>query len=466
MNYVFFDTETTGTQTAFDQILQFAAIRTDAELNELDRFNIRCRLLPHIVPAPGALRVTGVTPAMLTDSALPTHYDAMRQVRARLLAWSPATFIGFNSLDFDETLLRQAFFQTLQPAYLTNTGGNRRSDAMRIAHAASIYAPESINVPMDDRGRETFRLERLAPANGYNHDAAHEAMADVEATIHMARLIREREPVIWETLDRATTKNAVRDHFAHQSMFVLTERYFGRTYSWLVTPCGQNPHYDGQLAVFDLYYDPDDYRHLSAEELVGVLSASPKVIRSVRANAQPIMMPPEAAPEGVKALAIPPDELARRTSVIEEDRDFRERVGHAQAQRFADEPPSPYVEERIYDGFPSDADQDLMVRFHEVEWPDRMGIAARLEDARVKDFAWRLIYFEEPALLPANKRAELDAWRARRMIAEEQAVPWMTVQKALQEADDLLQNAVDDEATLLSDIKDFIGALAGDVGSL
>ncbi len=46
MPYVFYDTETTGTETAFDQILQFAAIRTDDDLNEVDRFDIRCRLLP------------------------------------------------------------------------------------------------------------------------------------------------------------------------------------------------------------------------------------------------------------------------------------------------------------------------------------------------------------------------------------------------------------------------------------
>ena len=176
---MFYDTETTGTETAFDQILQFAAIKTDDDLNELDRFDIRCRLLPHIVPAPGALRVTGVTPAMLTDPDLPSHYEMIRQIRAKLLEWSPATFIGFNSIDFDENLLRQAFFQTLHPAYLTNTNGNARSDAMRVAHAVSVYAPDSISVPINDSGKQTFRLELLAPANGYNHDEAHEAMADV-----------------------------------------------------------------------------------------------------------------------------------------------------------------------------------------------------------------------------------------------------------------------------------------------
>ena len=315
MPYVFYDTETTGTETAFDQILQFAAIRTDDNLNELGRLNIRCRLLPHIVPSPGALRATTVTPAILTDPTLPSHYEAIRQIRAKLLEWSPTTFIGFNSLKFDEPLLRQALFQTLHPAYLTNTNDNARSDVMRVAHAISIYASDSIVVPTDDQGQQTFRLECLAPTNGYNHDEAHEAMADVEATIYMARLARDRAPDIWQAMDRASTKNAVKAYVAAQSMFSLTERYFGRTYSWLVTPCGQNPNYDGQLAVFDLYYDPDDYRSLSAEELVSVLNSNPKVIRSLRANSQPIMMPANMAPETVKALSVPDDELRRRVAI-------------------------------------------------------------------------------------------------------------------------------------------------------
>ena len=305
MPYVFYDTETTGTETAFDQILQFAAIRTDDSFNELERLNVRCRLLPHVVPSPGALRATRVTPAMLTDPSLPSHYEAIRQIRAKLLEWSPATFIGFNSLEFDENLLRQALFQTLHSAYLTNTNGNARSDVMRVAHAVSIYASDSIVVPTNDQGRQTFGLDRLAPANGYRHDKAHEAMADVEATIYMARLARDRALEIWQAMNRASTKDGVKEYVAAQSMFSLTERYFGRTFSWLVTPCGQNPNYDGQLAVFDLYYDPDDYRSLSAEELVSVLNASPKVILSLRANSQPVMMPANMAPETVKALSVP-----------------------------------------------------------------------------------------------------------------------------------------------------------------
>ena len=464
MPYVFYDTETTGIETAFDQIFQFAAIRTDDDLNELDRFNIRCRLLPHIVPSPEALRFTHVTPAMLTDSAFPSHYEMTRTIREKLLKWSPATFIGFNSIQFDENLLRQALFQTLHPAYLTNTNGNARSDTMRVAQAASTYAPDAIAVPTDDHGRQTFRLESLAPANGYNHDEAHVAMADVMATIYMARLIRERAPDIWQAMDRAATKNAVKEYVATESIFSLTESYFGRTYSWLVTPCGQNPEYDGQLAVFDLYFDPDDYRSLSATDLVGVLEARPKAIRCLRANSQPIMMPADAAPDSTKALQIPPDERRRRVEVIQGDPAFQVRVGQAQALRFADEEPSSYVEQRIYDGFPNAVDQALMEQFHQADWGERAALAAQIQDPRIGEFARRLIYFERLDMLPEAQSAELGAWMAKRVLTEDESVPWMTVSKALREADALLQDASGEEADLLREVKDFLYGLADRLG--
>ena len=89
MSFVFYDTETTGTNTSFDQILQFGAIRTDHELREMDRFEIRCRLLPYVVPAPGAIRTTGITVEQLTDPGLPTHYEMVRAIKAKLKEWSP-----------------------------------------------------------------------------------------------------------------------------------------------------------------------------------------------------------------------------------------------------------------------------------------------------------------------------------------------------------------------------------------
>src|SRR3989442_7225128 len=113
MALIFYDTETTGTDTFFDQILQFAATRTDEALNEIDRFEIRCRLLPHVVPAPSAVRVTAVKVSQLTDPLLPSHYEMVRTIREKLLSWPPPLFIEWNSIQFDEGLVRQALYITL-----------------------------------------------------------------------------------------------------------------------------------------------------------------------------------------------------------------------------------------------------------------------------------------------------------------------------------------------------------------
>ena len=222
MSYVFYDTETTGVTTAFSQILQFAAIRTDDDLIEIDRFEVRCRLLPHVIPSPGALLVTGISPDLLTDLDLPTHYEAICEIRAKFMEWSPSIFIGYNSIAFDEELLRQAFFQTLHPTYLTNTNGNQRSDVMRIAHSTDMYQRNTISVPLDDKGKQTFRLDRLAPINGFDHTHAHDAMADVEATLFVAKLVKERANGIWNSMRRFVNKNQVID-------YVMKEPCFRRT---------------------------------------------------------------------------------------------------------------------------------------------------------------------------------------------------------------------------------------------
>ena len=150
---------------------------------------------------------------------------------------------------------------------------------------------------------------------------------------------------------------------------------------------------------------------------------------------------------------------------IQGDPEFQARVGQAQALRFADEEPSPHVEERIYDGFPDAADQALMEQFHNVDAADRVALADRIDDPRVSEFAWRLIYFERPDLLPASKSAELNAWRAERVLAEDEAVPWMTIGKALRQADDLLANATGNEAALLQEVKDYLYETAERLGS-
>src|SRR5664280_997535 len=166
MSYIFYDTETTGKVTAFDQILQFAAIRTDAALNVVDKFDVRCRLLPYIVPSQGALLVTGTTVADITTCPL-SHFEMMRQIHAKMHRWSQSgsVFVGWNNMKFDETLLRQAYYQTLLPVYQTNTNNNGRADMMRMAQVVSACAPNCLAVPIHPDGKRAFKLGLMAAAN-------------------------------------------------------------------------------------------------------------------------------------------------------------------------------------------------------------------------------------------------------------------------------------------------------------
>ena len=162
----------------------------------------------------------------------------VRAIKAKLEQWSPAVFVGHNSMHFDEHLLRQAFYQTLHPPYLTNTNGNGRMDSLPVLQAAHLLEPGMLTVPVGDKGRPTFSLERLAPANGFDHAAAHDAVGDVEATLHLCRLVRLRAEALWSNCVRFARKAAVLDYAQPGEVFAYVGSSYGRTNICVATALG------------------------------------------------------------------------------------------------------------------------------------------------------------------------------------------------------------------------------------
>ncbi len=132
MAFILYDLETSGLHKRFDQILQFAAVRTDADLAQTHEFETKSRLMPHIVPSPQALHVTGHTLDDANSTSRLSHYSMVCEVANALASWCPGTFLGYNSIRFDEEFLRQAFYQCLHPIFLTNTKGNARADVLNL----------------------------------------------------------------------------------------------------------------------------------------------------------------------------------------------------------------------------------------------------------------------------------------------------------------------------------------------
>lgn len=466
MSFIFYDTETTGTDTAFDQILQFGAIRTDCELNELERFEIRCRLLPYVVPSPGAMRVTGVTVDQLVDPTLPSHYEMVRAIHAKLSEWSPGIFIGHNSLGFDEHLLRQALYKTLHVPYLTNTNGNCRNDSLRMVQAVARFSPNALAIPLNERGKQVFKLDQLAPANGFDHTDAHDAMGDVEATIHLCRLIAEQVPDYWSNFIRFSQKAAIAEFALEEEVFSLTDFFYGRPSSWMVTTIGPNPEYGSELLVFNLAIDPQELLGLQDDELAARLSKQPKPVRAMRTNAGPVVLAHNDAPEGLKVDAPEFEVLRNRAAKIKGAGDFSDRLIAAFLATRDEREPSIHVEEQIYDGFTSNSDQAVMDRFHEADWPERTNFIAQLSDERLRLLGQRLIYVEAPEVMSDADRLRYEMAIARRLIEDASSVPWLTLHKALEEANDMLTVAEGVERVLLADLRDFLIRRANDASAL
>ena len=456
MSFVFWDTETTGMNTAFDQILQFGAIHTDHELRELERFDIRCRLLPHVVPSPGALLTTGIGIDQLTDIALPSHYQMVRAIKSRLEEWSPALFIGHNSMRFDEHLLRQAFYQTLHPPYLTNTNGNGRLDSLAVLRAANFLEPDVLTVPASEKGRPTFSLDRLAPANGFAHDAAHDAMGDTEATLHLCRLVRERAEGVWSNCVRFARKAAVLDYAQPGEVFAFVGFSYGRAYLRMVTAIGPNPERDSDLYVFDLSYGPHELAALNDDQLHKLLAVSPKPVRRLRANAAPCILPYEDVPARVHVQLPGVEELGSRAAYVRQDGDLRQRLMAAVVEDREEREPSVHVEEQIYDSFTGPEDQALMTAFHEAEWPSRAALLGGLSDPRLQVLGERLLYTEAPEAMPAEGLGRYRADAVKRLLADEVTVPWLTLPKAIRETDELLAGLTGAEASLLKGLRDYL----------
>jgi len=402
MSFVFYDTETTGLSTRFDQVVHFAAIKTDAELREVDRYEVRSRLRSHIVPHPEALCVSGTGIHQLLDPSLPSHYEMACEIKAKLTAWTPSIFAGYNSIRFDEELLRQTFFQTLHPVYLTSLRGNGRADVMGLVLSAVASAPDSLLVPRDASGRRSFKLAEIARANGIAHFKAHHAMSDVEAALELCRRLRKAAPEAWQSFVRFSNKAAVAHFVDGEDAFVLTEFFGGDSYTSPVVLLGpQSGMVNGRLCLV-LSASTRGILNASVDELRELLLAKPSPIRRVRVNSAPVLTPLYEFEDGRFDMDINDIETLARE--VRADTALCARLISAFDSRDPQWPVSTHVEGRIYDGFPSSSDERVMERFHQVSWQERARLLDQIKDERFRVLGERLVYNEAPHALRPDQR--------------------------------------------------------------
>lgn len=428
--FVFFDTETSGSDVRHDQVLQFAAVVTDANFNEVEAVDIRSKRLPYVLPTPKALEVTRISPADLERAEM-TAFEFATDVHRRLSAWAPATFTGQNTLRFDREILRTTFWMNLLDPYVMGSRGSRELDILPVMRFIHTADPTAFRVPINpETGRFIFKLDRVAPLNGFDDGGnAHDALVDVRATVFMARLARDRRPDLFALAAACADPQRNQRLLADQRMLHhLT--YFGEPKVQQITKIADHPQNPKQVICFDLAFDPTPFLAMSAEEIQNLLFSTDTPFQVIKANAQPILMPPEID-------AIRPSEpmdretLVRRLDAIHSSHAFREACARALEINTASFERSQNVEEQLYDGFPPFADKGRMRAWHGARsWTERYAIGKTFEDPRLRQISTRLVYTNAPGVLAPAFREKIEEHILRTRLLGPDDAPWTTLQKA------------------------------------
>ena len=398
--FVFYDFETTGTSVTYAQPLQFAAIVTDENFNVLDTVDWRCRIAPHILPAPYALKVTNLAPEQVTNNNLQTAFDFAQSLYQFLEKWQPAIWIGYNTIKFDEPMLRQLFYQNLQPnIYATSMNGNSRLDVMKMVWATHNLRPGILTFPENDQGKTSFKLDQLAPANGFAHENAHDALADVEATIFILNKIKKEDPAFFDELIKTHDKEYVGSLLRSFEPVQVTMRFGGappKTYYGCY--CGTNIQNKNEIAFVDFdAIDADALVGLSDPEILEVITQSPKIIRPLRLNNAETIMRLDNPTALQRSFC---EKISRSDNLIS-------RVSSILPQRFeaVEEEGDVPVEEKIHGGFYSHYDQDVLAEFQTADWQRRQELVEQFEDKRLVQLGRRLIVFYAPHLLSEEQKS-------------------------------------------------------------
>ena len=439
-SFLFFDLETTGADPAFDRPLQFAAIRTDMALEPMGEPVVWYARVPEdCLPHPAAVMTTGILPDDPVLAGADSEANLANRIH-RLVSRPNTCVVGFNNLRFDAPMLRFLFWRNLLDPYRHEwADGNSRFDILDAARAYRLLAPEALNWPVGDDGRPTLRLSELSAANGLMHEQAHDALSDVEATIDLARRLRQADPALWEHLLAARDKRQVArliDRSDHAPFLHVSPRLPARVASASVfCSFGQVDGNRNRRECWDLRFDPLPWLDLDAEAWAErrFLKTPPETaerdwdelrlpIKSIHLNRVPVVLPVEALDrDGVAQRMV----VDRERIALHAER-FRRHLPELKARLIGalertegDFPPKP-VEQALYAGFVPPGDRRrlndwwaqvraLGSRAEAVEHA-RTLLAGQFEDARLPELVEGFVARNLPEALDAEARQR---WEAR-----------------------------------------------------
>lgn len=445
-NLVFYDTETTGIQKDFSQILQCGSVYTDINLNRLEEQNIGCAPLPWTIPAPRAMLTNKKIDLFNSNTS---HYQMMSEIQRQWRQWSlakPSIFVSYNGHSFDEELVRRQFWYNLLEPYTTNTNGNGRLDLMLMFHNIASFFSDEISIPLFDGGPGiSYKLEHLAKEHGIDADDAHDAIADCNLMISLCEIIRTKLPDLFESFINSSTKQGIKNLLYSDDFLALGEIHRRHTFQYPVVLCGSDPSRPNEIVLFDLSYDPEDILDLDYSEINKLIQSKGRdgPLKKYKIN-KTIPVCSSKLINNKEVFDISFDELQRRAEIIKKDKDFQSKISQAMEDRMMTFPEPEHIEASIYSGgFPSQKDKDLMQEFHLSEDINHLiKISRNFEDERFSIFAERIICSQYGLDVPEDVKSRYMELIKERTTSDGK---WGSVQKSVGEIDGMLEDETSPE---------------------
>lgn len=468
--FLWHDYETFGIVPRRDRPAQFAAIRTDAELNEIgEPIMLYCQPAPDYLPDPQSCLITGITPQHCLQHGLPEHAFAAAIEQA--FSQSGTIGVGYNTIRFDDEITRFLFWRNLIDPYARewqNSCG--RWDILDLVRTTYALRPDGINWPIREDGRPSFRLEHLTAANGISHAAAHDALSDVRATIALARLIRERQPKLFDFCfalhkkERAAAEIGLpmKRPFLHVSGMFPAERGCLA----LMWPLAIHPNNKNEVIAWDLRHDPSELATLDADAIRARLFAKSDAlaegvsrlpIKSIHLNKSPVVignlktLSAERAAHWGLDLPAALAHAALAATVPE-----LHPVWEAVFQRPAEAAPD--VDEDLYGGFIGSNDRRLLNQLRS-RTPQQLAAARpSFDDARLEELLFRYRARNFPATLSEQEAETWESYRAARLF--DGAGNARTLDGLMQQIDTLSESADERAEEILGALYDYAEMIA------
>lgn len=430
-SFLFYDLETFGADPRTTRVAQFAAIRTNADLVQIeDPISVFVRPADDLLPSPGATMVTGIAPQQALAEGM-AEADAFALIFEEMSRPETCT-LGYNSLRFDDEFVRHGLFRNFHDAYEREwRGGNSRWDLLDVLRLAHAVRPDGLVWPRREDGATSFKLEHLAEANGVRIGDAHEALSDVRALIGLARQLKAAQPKLWDYALRLRDKRyaaSLLDVIAMKPVLHVSQRYpASRMCAAAALPIARHPRIDSRVIVFDLDQDPDALLQLEpdaiAERLYVRAADLPEgesriALKEVHTNRCPALIAWDhlRAPDFGR-LGIDPALAEARAARI---RDAGPQLVEKVRQVFAGErerTPSD-VDASLYDGFIGDGDKRLFPQVRSTP-PEALGLAEfGFRDARLPEMLFRYRARNWPQTLSNDEWARWNDYRRARLCTE------------------------------------------------